>query len=143
MARFPEQYRDRFRDYHGIDATDLRQLPAGQMRLIYVHNFFNYLSIPLIGQYLAELVPLLRPSGTLICTINDCDHAVNADMAERNYQSYTPGHLLMDLAQRHGLATVDHQWFSNGICWMEFQKPGKYRSLKAGPISTKIHARPK
>lgn len=143
MSRFPEQHRDRFRDYHGVDPTALRQLPADQMRLIFVHNFFNYLSMSYIDQYIAELVCLLRPGGALICTVNNCDHAVNVDMAERNYQCYTPGHLLIKLAQRYGLVLTDQQWFSNGVSWIEFARPGKYRSLKASPISTKIHARPK
>lgn len=143
MCRFPEQYRDRFRGYHGHGTASLDQLPGQQMRLIFVHNFFNYMHLDLIREYLMKLLTLLRPGGTVICTFNDCDYAVNALMAERNYQCYTPGHLLQQQAESLGLVVTDRQWFTNGLAWMELQLPGKYRSLKSAPISTKIHARSK
>jgi hypothetical protein len=113
------------------------------MRLIFVREFFNTMSLDVIAAYLQRFQSMLRPDGVLICTFNDCDHSVNADMAEKNYQSYVPGRLLRAQAEALGLTVIDQRWFDNGLAWMEFQRPGKYRALKGAPISTKIHARPK
>jgi SAM-dependent methyltransferase len=143
VARFPEHHRDKYRDYHGTEPNDLQQLPPNQMRLIVALNFFNFLPLDRIHQYLMNLTKLLRPGGVILFTFNDCDHAVNVGFCERSWQCYHPGDEILALARALGLELRGRQWFDNGVSWMELGLPGKYRSLRGAPIVTKIHARSK
>jgi len=143
VSRFPEHHRDKYRDYWGLDPVDLRQLPQQQMRLIVVLNFFNFLPLEMVQQYLVQVTQLLRPGGTVIFTFNDCDHAVNVGFCERSWQCYQPGSEMLALTRGLGLELETRQWFDNGLAWLELRRPGKYRPLRGAPIVTKIHARSK
>lgn len=143
LARFPEHHRDKYRGYHGTDARSLQQLPPQQMRLILAQNFFNFMPMENIDQYLPELVPLLRPGGVLLFTFNDCDHEINVDYCERRWQCYQPGHVIRTMLEQHGLLVDQHHWFDNGVAWIEARRPGKYRALKGAPNLTRIHAKSK
>lgn len=143
ITRFPQHHREKYRDYHGTSIGDLDQIPKGQARLIFVQNFFNFMPVDVMYQYLEVLCGILRPGGTIIFTYNDCDHAVNVGFCERSWQCYQPGSEVLARTRALALELRHRQWYDNGFAWMEMQLPGKYRPLKAAPIVTKIHTRSK
>ena len=140
----PETLQDKLLCYHGLDTRPFEQLPRGQMSVIFANSFFNYKSLEVIYHYLWEFSTLLSPTGSVIMTFNDCDHAVNTELFEAEHQCYTPTTMICNRAQELGFVVANREWWDDGVAWIELRREDKkYRNIKAGAILTKIHARSK
>jgi hypothetical protein len=139
-----ETMQDKLLCYHGSDVRPFENLPRGQMSVIFANSFFNYKSLDVIYHYLWEFSTLLTPTGSVIMTINDCDHAINTEFFENEIQCYTPTDMVKYRALELGFVIANQEWFEDGIGWIELRRQDKkYRNLKAGAVLTKIHARSK
>ncbi len=146
MTQFPELYQQRLRPYT-INEHDthpiLHKIPQGQFGICLVYNFFNFRPLEVIKQYLEEIYTKLKPGGTLIMTINDCDNEKAVDLVERHFACYTPGYLIKNLAQNIGYK-LTFSW-DDGVpmTWLELQRPGQVTSLKGGQTLAKRVAKSK
>ena len=138
---YNEVYQRRLRTYvinERQDGNILTQLPNDQLGLILAYNFFNFRPLEVIRQYLAELYQKLRPGGTLIMTINDCDRDKGVMLVERHFACYTPGRMIIDLAHSFGFET-EFVWDDGGpSTWVELRRPGELTSLRGGQTLAKI-----
>lgn len=146
MTQFPELYQQRLRPYT-INEHDtqpiLHKIPQGQFGICLVYNFFNFRPLEVIKQYLEEIYTKLKPGGTLIMTINDCDNEKAVDLVERHFACYTPGYLIKNLAQNIGYK-LTFSWDDGGpMTWLELQRPGQVTSLKGGQTLAKRVAKSK
>ena len=103
MNQFPPEYQRRLRRYV-LRETDthgqiLTGLPDGQFGICVAMNFFQFKPLELIRLYLAELYRKLRPGGILALTFNDCDRAGGVALVEQHFMCYTPGSMLLSLAE--------------------------------------------
>jgi hypothetical protein len=145
LQRFNEQYQNRLRCYQH-DPTQpvmLNHLPQAQMGLIFAWNYLNYVPLSVMYQYLDSFAQLLRPGGLAVFTFNDCDHGHGVALAEQNFMSYTPGHLVVNRVRELGLQVVQHHRARGDLSWMAVQQPGEISSLRGGQTLAKIVVRPK
>jgi SAM-dependent methyltransferase len=141
ISRHHEIYQRRLRPYvinERQDGEILTALPNNQFGLIFAYNFFNYKPFEVIRRYLEELYQKLRPGGVLIMTINDCDRDKGVVLVEQHFCCYTPGKMVIELAQSLGFKTV-FTWTDNGpSTWIELQHPGELTSLRGGQTLAKV-----
>jgi hypothetical protein len=63
-------------------------------------------------------------------------------LVEQKYCCYTPGHLIMQLAQTLGFEIV-FKWSDEGPwTWLELQRPGELTSVRGGQALAKIIPKP-
>lgn len=121
-----------------LDHDILEKVPNEQFGLCLVYNFFNFRPLEYIRKYLTEIYQKLRPGGVLIMTINDCDREPGVRLAETYFACYTPGGLIIKLAETIGYKQ-SHTWHENGpITFIEIRKPGELESLRGGQTLAKI-----
>ena len=136
-----EVYQKRLRPYVINERRDddiLTMLPDNQFGLIFAYNFFNYRPFEVIRRYLKEIYQKLKPGGVLAMTINDCDRDKGVQLVEQHFCCYTPGRMVIELAQSLGFETV-FSWTDNGpSTWIEFRRPGELTSLRGGQTLAKI-----
>lgn len=141
LEKFNEKYRRHIRPYvFKEDETELKYpfLPENQFGLIFAYNFFNFRPLESIKNHLAELLKKLRPGGVFIFTINNCDNAHPVALAEKNYNCYTPGGMIISLAKLLG---YEHRYTFDAkdhLCWIELSKPGELTTLRGGQSLAKI-----
>ena len=146
LEQFHEQYQNRLRIYFINDYVDdpiLKMLPENQFGFCLFYNFFNYKPIEIVKNYLSEIYRKLRPGGVLAFTFNDCDHHNAVELVERNYMSYTPGHLIFDFCKHLNYELVQTQQIVPGTSWVELKKPGALSSLRGGQSLARIVAKSK
>jgi SAM-dependent methyltransferase len=144
MAQFPPEYQRRLRRYT-LRETDaegyvMRDLPDLQFGLCLAMNFFHYKPFELLKLYLSEIYRKLKPGGVLAFTFNDCDRWGAVDLAERHFMCYTPGGMLISLAQSLGFEIQQRYDIDNSNTWVEMKKPGTLTSLRGGQSLAKIVA---
>ena len=138
---FADAYQQRLRSYV-INERDtdpiLAGLPDNQFGLCLVYNFFNFRPIELIRRWLSEIHSKLRPGGVIIMTINDCDRAAGVTLAESYYCCYTPGRMVMTLAETMGFEII-YTWKDQGpITWIEMKRSGQLTSMRGGQTLANI-----
>lgn len=135
IAQHNEVYQRRLRPYvinERQDGEILSRLPNNQFGLIFAYNFFNFRPLEVIRRYLVELYQKTRPGGILIMTINDCDRDKGVMLVEQHFACYTPGKLIIDLADSIGFE-LEFVWTDNGpSTWIELRRPGELTSLRGG-----------
>jgi SAM-dependent methyltransferase len=145
LESFPEGYQRRLRPYAVNERQDgeiMGKLPDNQFGFIFAYNFFNFKPFEVIRKYLKEMHVKLRPGGVLAMSFNDCDSSKGVELVERHFCCYTPGYLIVELAQSIGYQLV-FTWSDDGpSTWVEFQKPGTITSLRAGQALAKILPKP-
>jgi SAM-dependent methyltransferase len=145
MTQFNEQYQQRLRPYviqERAGTAILEQLPKSQFGLVFAYNFFNFRPFEVLKQYLTEIYQKLRPGGTLIMTFNDCDRAKAVMLVEQHYCCYTPGYLVLELAQSLGYE-IAFAWTDQGpSTWLELRRSGERPSLRGGQALAKILPKP-
>jgi hypothetical protein len=145
VTQYNEVYQHRLRTYvvdeRGQDDI-LHRLPDSQFGVILAYNYFNFRPFEVIKKWLSELLIKLKPGGMLLMTFNDCDRDKAVMLVEQNYCCYTPGHLIMQLAQTLGFEIV-FKWSDEGPwTWLELQRPGTLTSARGGQALAKILPKP-
>lgn len=144
-TRFNEQYQRRLRLYEHDPRQPfmLSHLPQAQMGLIFAWNYFNYVPLTVLYQYLEAVASLLRPGGVAVFTFNDCDRGHGVALAEQHFMSYTPGHLVQNRVRELGLEITHLVTAQADLTWMAVRRPGEITSLRGGQSLAKIVARSK
>jgi len=140
--QFTRQYEPRIRKYLIKDNT-IANLPKNQFNFIFSYNFFNYLAFDTIKQWMRDAYEWLRPGGIIMFTYNNADFGYGAGMAESGTQSYCPMSLLVPMCESIGLTYHDHHDYVKDIgytplSWIQFKKPGRLSTIKAGQALGKI-----
>jgi SAM-dependent methyltransferase len=142
--QFPPEYQRRLRRYvlRETDAEGrvLRDLPDGQFGFCLVMNFFHFKPFELIRLYLADIYRKLKPGGVVALTFNDCDRWGGVELAERHFMCYTPGTMLISLAQSLGFEIQQRYDIDNSNTWLEMRRPGELASVRGGQSLAKIVA---
>jgi len=141
QSRFNEVYNNRVRWITIAEKDDqemLASLPDDQMGFVIAWNFFHYKPFEVIKQYITEVYTKLRPGGVFAFSINDGDLSGGVANAERMFMCYTPGSMIMSISEHIGFEVVFRQELDRAVTWIELQKPGKRRSLRAGQALAKI-----
>lgn len=145
VTRYNEVYQHRLRTYvvdeRGADDI-LHRLPDSQFGAILAYNYFNFRPFEVIKKWLSELLVKLKPGGILLMTFNDCDRDKAVMLVEQKYCCYTPGHLIIQLAQTLGFEIV-FSWNDEGPwTWVELRRPGSLTSARGGQALAKILPKP-
>jgi len=138
VQQFPPLYQGRVRKYLIHDFYKISNLPKNQFGLIFSYNFFNYLSVDSIKQFLIQAMEWLRPGGTFIFTYNNADLPAAAAYAENYFMTYVPESILVPLAESIGFETVFVYNCEPAYSIIELRKPGELRSIKVGQTAGKI-----
>jgi len=142
--QFTPEYQRRLRRYvlreSDSEGLVLRDLPDHQFGFCLAMNFFEFKPFELIRLYLTDIYRKLKPGGVLALTFNDCDRWGGVDLAERNFMCYTPGTMLIALAESLGFE-IQQRWnIDNAVTWLEMRRPGELVSLRGGQSLAKIVA---
>lgn len=141
LEKFNDQYRRRLRTYFLNNTNDnqaLSMIPDRQFAFCLVYFFFNFMPLEVIKNYLIEIHDKLKPGGTLIFTFNNCDLPNGVDLVERHFMCYTPGKMLLSLAESIGYE-ISHTYQIDGACtWVEVQKSGTLTTLRGGQSLAEI-----
>ena len=128
--QFVPQYQARLRKYK-INQFVIEGLPQNQFGFIFSHDYFNYLSLDTIKQYLIQSMAWLRPGGTMLFTYNNADLSASAGLCENYFMSYVPKSMLIPLAESLGFVVSACYDFLPSTSWIELQKPGVLKTVKA------------
>jgi hypothetical protein len=90
--------------------------------------------------YLADIYRKLKPGGVVALTFNDCDRWGGVELAERHFMCYTPGTMLISLAQSLGFEIQQRYDIDNSNTWLEMRRPGELTSVRGGQSLAKIVA---
>jgi len=132
VEQFDPLYQGRVRKYLIKDFYKISNLPINQFGLIFSYNFFNYLSLDTIKQYLLQCLEWLRPGGTVIFTYNNADLPAAAAYAETYFMTYVPKSILIPMAESIGFETIFSFDLDPAFSCIEFKKPGTLHSIKTG-----------
>jgi SAM-dependent methyltransferase len=132
VQQFPPLYQGRVRKYLINDFYKISNLPKNQFGLIFSYNFFNYLSVDSIKQFLIQAAEWLRPGGTFIFTYNNADLPAAAAYAENYFMTYVPESILIPMAESIGFETVFVYNCEPAYSIIELRKSGELRSIKVG-----------
>jgi len=139
IRRFPPQYQNRVRLYN-----DIEKLPINQFSFILLWDVLNYISFDQFTTWLAKLFELLRAGGTCMFSYNNCDIEGPARRAEFYAASYANVRLIIKLARDIGFEFIDNKdletrdAFNTHVSWIELQKPGRLKTVKAHQSLAKI-----
>lgn len=129
-SQFTPEYQNRLRKY-SIKDFNISGLPTNQFGFIFSFNYFNYLSLDTIKQYLIKSMDWLRPGGTILFTYNNADLSDSAGMTEGYFMTYVPKSMLVPLAESLGYEVTECFDFIPSTSWIELKKPGVLKTVKA------------
>lgn len=141
VLRFNDQYQRRLRTYtlnESLTDPMMPAIPDKQFGFCLVYNFFNYKPIEVIEAYLREIYTKLKPGGTVALTFNDCDRSPGAELFERNFMCYTPGHAVIARIESIGYEIAYNFRTDLSNTWLEIKKPGQLTSIRGGQSLAKI-----
>jgi SAM-dependent methyltransferase len=145
ITQFPPEYQRRLRCYTLREQDDqgavLRDLPDGQFGFCLALNFFHFKPFEIIRLYLAEIFRKLKPGGVLAFTFNDCDRWGGVELAERCFMCYTPGNMMLGLAESLGFEVEQRLDTDHSNTWIEMRRPGILTSRRGGQSLAKIVAK--
>lgn len=140
-SRFNEVYQNRVR-WISIteqdDAVMLTPVPNDQIGFCLAWNFFHYKPFEVIRHYLNEIYQKLRPGGIFAFSINDGDLPGGVANAERMWMCYTPGSMIVAVAETMGFALESKSQMDKSVVWLELKKPGHRPSLRGGQALAKV-----
>lgn len=138
VQQFPPLYQGRVRKYLIQDFYKISNLPKNQFGLIFSYNFFNYLSVDSIKQYLIQAMEWLRPGGVFVFTYNNADLPAAAAYAENYFMTYVPESVLVPMAESIGFKTAYLYNAEPAYSIIELTKPGELKSIKVGQTMGEI-----
>lgn len=133
--QFNDVYGKRLRKYK-LNNHQLGHLPMNQFGFIFSWMFFNFAELNDMELYLAELLKVLRPGGSLILTYNNGDIAESARLFESGMMSFVPKRKLLPICKDLGYIVIDSFDYDNidnqikTISWIELRKPGELSTIK-------------
>jgi SAM-dependent methyltransferase len=136
FSSYPETYQRRVRLYQWNDKRDLSILPQDQFNIIFCWDFFNYLTIETIDQFLSQMIRLLRPGGTLLFTYNNCDLADSARLVDFKLAGWTTPKLLEAIYLKLGFELdslndiISDETNISHVSWMKLKRPGELITVK-------------
>jgi SAM-dependent methyltransferase len=143
LEQFPPLYQSRVRKYLIKNYYEIKNLPVNQFGFIFSYNFFNYLSLDTIKQYLLQSLNWLRPGGKIVFTYNNADLPAAASYAETYFMTYVPKSILVPMAESLGYETIFSFDSEPAFSMIEFKKPGELKTIKAsqtlGEIKSKVN----
>jgi len=142
--QFTKEYQSRLCYYQIREYTSQNifwNLPAQQFGLIYAFHYFNFKPMEIIKDYLSEIYNLLRPSGVVAFTFNDCDFGGAVRLTEHHFCCYTPGRLIKEHAMALGFAIELDFNDEAGTNWLELRKPGNFETIRGGQNVAAINPR--
>lgn len=131
IEQFTPQYRSRIRKYSMTTEFIVNGLPKTQFGFIFSHNFFNYLSLDTIRQFLIQAKEWLKPGGVMLFTYNNADLSASAGMCENYFMTYVPKSMLIPMIESMGFEVIDAQDHLPSTSWIEIKKPGTLQTVKA------------
>jgi len=138
VQQFPDLYQGRVRKYKIVENCKIINLPSDQLGLIFSYNYFNYLSLDSIKQYLHQAMNWLRPGGKIIFTYNNADLPAAAAYAENFFMTYVPKTILQPMAESLGFETTFSYDADPAFSIIEFKKTGQLKSIKLSQTSGEI-----
>jgi SAM-dependent methyltransferase len=138
VEQFPDIYQGRVRKYKIVENCKIKNLPINQFGLIFSFNYFNYLSLDSIKQYLHQAMDWLRPGGKIVFTYNNADLPSAAAYAENFFMTYVPKGILQPMAESLGFETTFSYDFDPAFSIIEFKKPGQLKSTKLSQTAGEI-----
>lgn len=130
IAQFAPEYQKRVCRYL-IQDFKIQNLPINQFGFIFSYNFFNYLSLDSIKQYLHQAWDWLKAGGSMIFTYNNADLPISASYAENYFMTYVPKSMLIPMCESMGFEVVASEDFLPSTSWIEIKKPGVLNTSKA------------
>lgn len=128
--RFPKEYQNRLRKYL-IKDFNIQGLPKNQFGFIFSFNYFNYLSLDTIKQFLLQAKEWLKPGGVILFTYNNADLPASAGLCESYFMTYVPKTMLVLMIESLGFSYIDSTDILPSFSWIEIKKPGILRTVKA------------
>jgi SAM-dependent methyltransferase len=141
LSKFNEHYRSRLRVVvydENIDQPMLDKVPDAQIGVCLAYNFFNYRPFEVVKKYLEEIYQKLKPGGMLFMTFNDCDNYRAVELVENGLAAFTPGGLIISVADLIGYEIEVKHNDDSASTWLELKKPGIMTSLRGGQALAKI-----
>jgi SAM-dependent methyltransferase len=141
IQQFPDLYQNRIRKYLIRNYYKIHNLPNNQFGLIFSYNFFNYLSLDSIKQFLIQSLVWLRPGGKIIFTYNNADLPAAAAYAENYFMTYVPKSMLVSMAESLGFEMIFSYDSEPAFSIIEFKKEGELKTIKAGQVLGEIRSK--
>jgi SAM-dependent methyltransferase len=141
IQQFPDLYQNRIRKYLIRNYYKIHNLPNNQFGLIFSYNFFNYLSLDSIKQFLIQSLVWLRPGGKIIFTYNNADLPAAAAYAENYFMTYVPKSILVSMAESLGFEMIFSYDSEPAFSIIEFKKEGELKSIKASQVLGEIRSK--
>jgi hypothetical protein len=137
ISTFTIDYQRRLRIYN-IKNQDFSALPQESFGCISCCNFLNQFTLADIEHYLRRCFELLKPGGTLICTLNFNYVMASVNLVEYDYFKYAVDRVIVKFFENNRykiISTVDlsaGEWSSAIL--IEAQKPGELTTSKAHQV---------
>jgi SAM-dependent methyltransferase len=130
VNQFTKEYQARLRKYL-IKDYQISNLPINQFGFIFSYNFFNYLSLDSIKQFLIQAYQWLKPGGVMMFTYNNADMSASAGMCEGYFMTYVPKSMLVPMIESLGYEIISAADYKPSTSWIEIRKPGILKTVKA------------
>lgn len=130
FKQFTPEYQLRLRKYM-IRGQKIFMLPKRQFNFIFSCNYFNYLSLDTIRQFLIQGMEWLRPGGTMIFTYNNGDIPESAGLSESFFMTYVPKSMLVPLVESLGFEVISTVDIEPSASFIEIRKHGTLQTVKA------------
>ena len=137
VATFPLDYQRRLRIYN-IKDQDFSALPQAVFGCISCHNFLNQFTLVDIENYLTKVFKLLKPGGTLVCTLNFNYLESTVNLVKYDFFKYAVDVATIKFFENNGyeiVSTVDlsaNDWSS--LILIEARRPGVLATSKAHQV---------
>jgi len=136
-GQFPIEYQNRLRKYL-IKDFKINNLPVDQFGFIFSVDFFNYLSLDTIKQFLKQAMTWLKPGGTMIFTYNNADMSASAGLCGGYFMTYVPKSMLEPMIESLGFEVVSSADYLPSTSWIEIRKAGTLSTVKAHQVLGEI-----
>jgi hypothetical protein len=137
ITNYSKEYQRRLRIYN-VNDQDFSALPQEQFGCIACCDFLNFFSPAIIKNYLTTFFKLLRPGGSIICTLNFA-YIKTGLLVEENYFKYAANLIIQKLFKDFGFEINSIIDLTPNIVWecnflITAQKSGVLATSKAHQV---------
>lgn len=142
IKKYPELYQRRVRIYKTPN-NNFSVLPQEQFGFIFCWDFFNYLLVDHVEQYLKNILTLLKPGGVIMFSYTNADlesTAIHVDAQLLPWCSKTYLEQILISTGFEIVKFVDLQLVETNavISWVEAKRPGNLSTIKRSPVLGQI-----